>query len=63
MVFPRSAAFTLTTSDERLIQLLKDNTKLGAADSQRKVIKTVYEFSRGILVDDVTVVAMTCDTQ
>lgn len=24
---------------------------------------TVYEFSRGILVDDVTVVAMTCDTQ
>ena len=49
--------------EERLIQLLKDNTNLGAGDLQRKVIKTVYEFSSGILLDDVTVVAMTCDRQ
>lgn len=49
--------------EERLIQLLKDNTNLGATDLQRKVLKTVYEFSRGIFLDDVTVVAMTCDAQ
>jgi serine phosphatase RsbU (regulator of sigma subunit) len=49
--------------EERLIQLLKDNINLGAADLQRKVIKTISEFSRGIFHDDVTVVAMTCDRQ
>src|SRR5215469_2567776 len=49
--------------DERLIQLLKDNTNLGATDLQRKVIKAVSEFSRGIFHDDVTLIAMTCAEQ
>jgi serine phosphatase RsbU (regulator of sigma subunit) len=49
--------------EERLIQLLKGNIDLGAADLQRKVIKTVSEFSYGIFHDDVTVVAMTSDWQ
>jgi sigma-B regulation protein RsbU (phosphoserine phosphatase) len=49
--------------EERLIQLLKGNIDLGAADLQRKVIKTVSEFSYGIFHDDVTVVAMTSDRQ
>jgi serine phosphatase RsbU (regulator of sigma subunit) len=49
--------------EERLIQLLKDNINLGAADLQRKVIKAVSEFSRGIFRDDVTLIAMTCDRQ
>lgn len=49
--------------EERLIQLLKDNSNLGAADLQRRVIKTVSEYSRGIFHDDVTVIAMTCDRQ
>jgi len=49
--------------DGRLIQLLKDNINLGAADLQRKVIKAVSEFSRGIFHDDVTLIAMTCHKQ
>jgi serine phosphatase RsbU (regulator of sigma subunit) len=49
--------------DERLVQLLKDNINLRAADLQRKVIKTVSEFSRGIFGDDVTLIAMTCDRE
>jgi serine phosphatase RsbU (regulator of sigma subunit) len=49
--------------EERIIQLLKGNINLGAADLQRKVIKTVSEFSYGIFRDDVTVVTMTSDAQ
>jgi serine phosphatase RsbU (regulator of sigma subunit)/DNA-binding winged helix-turn-helix (wHTH) protein len=49
--------------EERLIQLLKDNSNLGASDLQQTVIKTVSEFSRGIFHDDVTAIAMTCDRQ
>jgi phosphoserine phosphatase RsbU/P len=47
--------------EERLMQLLKSNIDLGAADLQWKVIKTVSEFSYGVFHDDVTVVAMTSD--
>ena len=49
--------------EDRLIQLLKENINLGAADLQRKVINAVSEFSRGIFRDDVTLIAMTCDRQ
>jgi serine phosphatase RsbU (regulator of sigma subunit) len=45
--------------EERLIQLLKDNIILGAAELQQKVISAVSEFSRGIFNDDVTMIAMT----
>jgi len=49
--------------DEGLIQLLKDSVNLGAAELQRKVIKAVSQFSRGIFRDDVTLIAMTRDSQ
>jgi serine phosphatase RsbU (regulator of sigma subunit) len=49
--------------EERLIQLLMDNTNLGADELQRKVFRAVSEFSRGIFRDDVTLIAMTCDRQ
>ena len=49
--------------EDRLIQLLKDDINLGAGDLQRKVIRAVSEFSRGVFRDDVTLIAMTCDRQ
>jgi len=45
--------------EERLIELLKENRHLKAADLQRDVLEAVAEFSHGNFHDDVTLIAMT----